>query len=774
MTHGQSKVQRISVLVATVCVTALRPQLALTEEYPEEVLQWGVSKGDSCEDIAKAVYGSTRHAHLVMRYNRVTCTPGAPLEPGTIVLPAHVSEVTRARLSSLAPEVRHKPPGGGWGSASAGQGLADNSSVNTLQKANATIQFLDQTRILLAENTLVVIFGTAAQSAVARDPKQVNADVSVDEGEVKAALAALRGDQDSVEIDVAGGGRVSASSRDTVVAKKGDRTNVSVFDGKSKVTSNRQSVEVARGFGTRFSKGQTPEPARELPKAPIWKGELPRITLADVGQGVLTTSWEPTADAVAYRVEIATDPEFWRLLAREEVGPDVTNFRAENLAPGDYYVRVRVLDKDDFLGWPTEARTTTVVGVAFAEGGGRVEAGGKLLLHPYGRLALAQKSAALGISFDGGKPLPAAEVIEFGQLRPKTLAFNLGENAQRYDIEYLNVAAHVTAIEGPSETLDIVFDGVADAATFSRMRPTLLLMDGENETTRIRLADANFENGTARITSARPRTALAALVVDGWGRSLGSWRAAAVDAQPADQQPDQAAKAQRPLAPLVPAWSVDPAIPRLWAPTAENAFFISAAVEQPLAGSGSYQGLVQVSGNFDALSLEASVRSEDSVVGRSSNEIAWLGGRYRVLEFSDGSFELGPALRFGIPTSDLGPSFQAELGAAAGGRAGMFRWLASMTFDLDGDPAAFAYVPGLALGLMVEPLRWFRAYAALDGYATKVPNTQTSGERFAGGLSVGAEAGKWVFGAVGARATPFESPAAALSFYAALGVRAEP
>jgi hypothetical protein len=560
-----------------------------------------------------------------------------------------------------------------------------------------------------------------------------------------------------------------------VVAKKGDRTNVSVFDGKSKVTSNRQSVEVGRGFGTRFKRGQTPEPARELPKAPAWKGELPRITLADFGQGVLSTSWEPTTDAVAYRVEIATDPEFWRLLAREEVGPDVTNFRAENLPPGDYFVRVRVLDKDDFLGWPTESRTTTVVGVAFGEGGGRVEADGKLLLHPYGQLALSQKSAAMGVSFDGGKPLPAAEVIEFGQLRPQTIAFNLGESAQNYAINYLEVAARINTVDaGPAEALQIEFEGISDTATFSRVQPTLLLMDGENATTRVPLTAATFEAGHARVSLPRPKGALAALVVDGWNRSLGSWRAADVEAPTPNQGPGQPASAQRPLGPLVPVWSVDPAIPRLWAPTAENAFFVSTAVEQPLAGSGSFQGLIQVSGNVEALSLEASVRSEDSVAGRSSNEVAWLGGRYRVLELSDGSFELGPALRFGIPTSDLGPSFQAELGAAAGGRAGIFRWLASMTFDLDGAPAAYAYVPGLALGLMVEPLRWFRAYVALDGYATQVPNTESSAERFAGGLSLGAEAGKWVFGAVGARATPFESPAAALSFYAALGVRAEP
>ena len=37
---------------------------APTPGYPEPVVQWGVQKGETCDDIAKALYGSARWAVL--------------------------------------------------------------------------------------------------------------------------------------------------------------------------------------------------------------------------------------------------------------------------------------------------------------------------------------------------------------------------------------------------------------------------------------------------------------------------------------------------------------------------------------------------------------------------------------------------------------------------------------------------------------------------------------------------------------------------------------
>ncbi len=67
--------------------------------------------------------------------------------------------------------------------------LYANSSVNTLDQGRADVEFVDRTRVFLAPNTLVVIYGTANQTRVSKTPP---AAVEVESGEVKAGLAALR------------------------------------------------------------------------------------------------------------------------------------------------------------------------------------------------------------------------------------------------------------------------------------------------------------------------------------------------------------------------------------------------------------------------------------------------------------------------------------------------------------------------------------------------------------------------------------------------------
>lgn len=755
------------------------PGVSLAQEYPEAVIQWGVTSGETCEDIAKVVYGSTRHAHLVARYNRVSCTAGAPLAPATLVLPAKVTEVARARLGSLAPEVRLKPPGAGWSTASAGQSLLDNSSVNTLEDANATIQFVDTTRIQLSENTLVIIFGTASKSSVSTLRP---ADFSVDSGEIKAALRALRG-EDAVEVDVAGG-RVSAASKDTVISAKGTRTNVAVFNGKSKVRSQGSAVNVDEGFGTRFEKGKAPETPRALPKAPKWKRELPTLTLGEPSRGVLEAAWEPTDEAVSYRVEIAKDAEFFQLLAREEVTKEITSFRAENLAEGTYFVRVRVLDADEFLGIAATAQTTTIVGVSMTGQTGELVQPGKLTVHPYGSLALTNRPADLAIAFDDGATLPAPETIVFGKLRPRAIDLSLGGSKERWELVYQELKTDIAASPSPTGTsFTVSIEPMGDASNVARMGGALLTIE-DGVLTKHALGAPVMEDGRARMQVAVAGSPGAAMLVDGWGRTLGTWEEPAVDAAAPKTAPT--ARSMRPFAPIVSPWSVDAAVPRLWAPTAQNAIYASVATMQPIgvetgeASEPSVQGLIEIAGNIETVTLEAAFRTNDSTTARSENEIAWVGARYRLIELDEGLLDVGPGLRLGFPTADGGPSFQADVGVAAAGRKGMWGWIADVVFDVDGEPVAYPYVPSLATGLVVQPMPWFRAFAAIDLYATrKVVNelgiiTDAADPRFAGGLSLGAEAGHIVFGALGVRATPFESPKQNITFTAALGLRTEP
>ncbi|MBL8741695.1 MAG: hypothetical protein JNK04_11395, partial [Myxococcales bacterium] len=141
----------LSVLALAVSMTATGRLRA--DDYPEPVVQWGVQEGETCEDIAIAVYGSARHTPLLSRYNAIVCTRGAPLRRGmTLVLPARVTQVAPAQIGAMVPSVDARAPGGSWSSAFPGTQLVNNSSVQTQSSGRASIQFLDRSKIFLSEN----------------------------------------------------------------------------------------------------------------------------------------------------------------------------------------------------------------------------------------------------------------------------------------------------------------------------------------------------------------------------------------------------------------------------------------------------------------------------------------------------------------------------------------------------------------------------------------------------------------------------------------------
>jgi hypothetical protein len=233
--------------------------------------------------------------------------------------------------------------------------LYSNYNVNTLDQGRADVEFIDRTRVFLAPNTLVVIYGTASQTQVS---KSAPAAVEVDAGEVKAALAALRGE--SVEVAIKGGGRVSAASRDTVVQRKGDRTTVAVFEGKAGVTSGGKSVEVPTNFGTRFVGVAPPAKPRPLPPAPAWASGLAAAVLVTPvddgglpppkpprGTGVFDASWLPVPKARQYRIELLRERDKpdgtteTEIVSRNEVPASITAFHGEQLEIGAYRLQVR-------------------------------------------------------------------------------------------------------------------------------------------------------------------------------------------------------------------------------------------------------------------------------------------------------------------------------------------------------------------------------------------------------------------------------------------------
>ena len=736
---------------------------APTPGFPEPVVQWGVQKGETCDDVAKALYGSAKHAGLLNRYNRVSCKAGVPLVEGqTLVLPATVTTIPDAKLRSMNPDVRARPPGGSWNAAASGMPLYSNSSVNTLDKGRADVEFVDRTRVFLASNTLVVIYGTANQTHVSKTPP---AAVEVESGEVKAGLSALRGD--SVEVAIKGGGRVSASSRDTVVERKGTRTTVAVFNGKAGVVSGGKTVEVPTNFGSRFVGTAAPIPPRPLPPAPAWAaGGTEAIAFAPAGQGLITATWVPEPSAVSYRIELARDETFNDLLAREEVPASILAFRAEKLPAGTYYLHVRAIDREEFLGIASKSRTIRLVDAELQTGGGTLK-DHAIEANPYGVLGFGV-APDLEMAIDDGPFGPVPAQLDLRKRAPHALHVRArgAAAAENIAITYVKVDAKIEVSPGRdrrSLATTITVEGVEGVDVSGRVAPHLRAHLPGVGAAAGTLYDVALTPGAAPglfsavIPLPQSMDAMGPIrldVVDGRGAVLGTTTADLAAPTPAAEKP-VVAGAMPKIGVDAPLWSLSPLTDIPWfAPTASSAISGGMVVGRA-HGETVYQGQLRASGAIGALGLDAGLRSNASGHGAADGS-AWLGARYRLLRVGQARFELAPSIRVGIPMASGAPPARVEGAIAAGGAAGRFTWLADLGArirvrddkGLGGAPFAQGF---LLAGATADATAWLRVHALIDAHVLGI---DASGVKLLGGLGAGIEVGGPFFGAASVRVSP--------------------
>lgn len=332
--------------------------------YPEPVVHWLVEPGETCADVAIALYDSERHAGLVHRYNDVDCSQPLPTAR-LLILPMNVTAPPVARLGSARPVVRARPPEGSWVTANTGMTFDEGYGVNTLQRASAELLFRDNSRVLLQENTLVVIYDSAKRTLGNTTPD--GSHVAVSEGELRAAVGPLRGVP--VRVATEDGAKVELRGQDAAVRRRAGRTAVSVYDGGARVTSAETAVDVPAEHGTTFYDRAPPWRPKPLPAAPEWAGGSGRLTsVRHLGgpssePGNVRLSWASVPAIVGYRVELARDLEFRDVWLREEIPARISSLQLTGLPPGAYYVRVQGVDEDGLLGMPTVPRAVWVIGV---------------------------------------------------------------------------------------------------------------------------------------------------------------------------------------------------------------------------------------------------------------------------------------------------------------------------------------------------------------------------------------------------------------------------
>jgi len=769
----------ISILFANIGVAraAAAQAAAPTPGFPERIVHWKVQPGETCNDVARVVYGATRHVDLIHRYNRVDCS--GPLDAGaTLVLPAQVSKVQSATLRSVHPQVNARLPGGEWSQAGTGMALYKNSAVNSLDEGRAGVEFVDRTRIFLADNTLVIIYETAARTKVSKTPPPV---MQLDRGEIKAGLSALRGGP--VGLD-ANKGQITVVSGECVVKQKADTTTVSVVKGRTTVTSGGQTVEVPEKFGTQFVREKPPAPPHPLPAAPAWEAvratSPEEILIAPGGKSSFEARWAAVAGAARYRLEVTRDDSFHDFAVRTEVPANVNQFRVESLPRGTYAMSVHAIDAQDYLGVPSEKRLVHLVSAAL-EGAGSQAGGEKITANPYGSLTLEVPPSIEVVIDDDSRPVTTEQLrIDFTKRRPKKFTLSVRGSAAKtkaeIPIDYAKVEGKVASKVGADgKTLEVSasFSGLDGLDVPLRVAPSarVHLPGGVRE---VRLQAQRGGEFVATIPVEVMPAKLAVDLVDGRGEILGSTEAEGPKTSdkpaPPEPKPRHVPRIGVTLPPLHV--SAVTSVP-WWSPTAPDAAGLGAAAGSAKGeGPWAFQTDAWVSGGIGPFGIDARIGSNAVETRARTDSAAWLGARWRAYRLGLAELEFGPAVRVGVPLTAESPPLRLEPALALGGISGRATWLANIGArvrlvedDLRPDvPLLHGF---LLLGGTVDLLSWLRAQALLDGHVLPDP-------RLRGGLGLGLEAGKTVFGALSARVSPWSDYSGMFSGHLTIGLRGEP
>ncbi len=333
--------------------------------FAEKTFTYTVKKGgETCDHIAKSVYGDVSRVDFLHKYNDLDeeCWLGKKqkLPAGLkLVLPDPPSA---GKLTSSAGKVNSKPPTLKWKQAQIGQDLFRAWQVNTLEESQAEVTFRDSSLIKMRENTLIVIYGATKTKARSRPSRarlekgtlRTAFDSSAGGGMmVETPSSAAQVNSKSALVSVEDDGTTRVANHGTGDILVGGAEKKAAKKTKKKKAKKKKRVTVAKGMGTKVKKGKPPEPPRKLPPRPEWKN-VPSLFLNfdKNAKTTISTEWEPVSVAKEYYVEISKDDRGVEIIQSVIVPKSVTRMEVKNLPVGDYFASVSTIDNDQFESIP--------------------------------------------------------------------------------------------------------------------------------------------------------------------------------------------------------------------------------------------------------------------------------------------------------------------------------------------------------------------------------------------------------------------------------------
>jgi hypothetical protein len=364
--------------------------LATPAHAAPPLVDYVVQDGDTCQTIARKIYGSSKHLKLLHANNQLGPLPHK-LKPGTILKvpataePTNLSTTTPptpepttppttaptppptptapdAILTFLRNEVDAYTPAQHPGQRD--EPLSRGHRVNTHAASSAEITFADTSTIQLGEESLIVILGnTRTQARSTGKPE----DTTLVTGSLRAHLGSLAGKPRPLALATPSADVSLDPGESQISVDPEQATRLAVHRGTARLRARSKTVAVPEQHGSKAARGKPPTPPRPLPAAPTWTTPPPRFVLqADPApiSGVYAPGLGlPGAPLPAtWHVQVARDDRFNDLVVDTRAPAEVT--RLELRVPaGSYHTRVSAIDSDQFEGRPGEPAPVTIASV---------------------------------------------------------------------------------------------------------------------------------------------------------------------------------------------------------------------------------------------------------------------------------------------------------------------------------------------------------------------------------------------------------------------------
>jgi hypothetical protein len=246
-----------------------------------------------------------------------------------------------------------------WADGEEDASLYERDSVQTLKNSAAVVRFNEQNQMSVTQNSLVVIRGLNVEK------KSRKSFVEVVNGSFRSQVGADKGEETSLEVATPSATVVVNSSgsepADFRVDVNPDKSsNVMVYKGVAKVSAQGVTVEVGANQGTHIAPEKQPEAARPLLEQVVLDvPEDGKENVYDTAPPDTTFVWAPQEGAGAYRLQVASDPDFSEPLLDQTLTDP--NFSDRTMQHGQYYWLVAALDSSTIEGEWSEARSLEVV-----------------------------------------------------------------------------------------------------------------------------------------------------------------------------------------------------------------------------------------------------------------------------------------------------------------------------------------------------------------------------------------------------------------------------